>query len=87
MLAEGRVRLCAIWAAVAVGVLAAPGSGAAARQAAPWCAYLGGFSGSYDCSYYTFEQCMATARGLGNSCAPNPWAMYEPAPQRRRVRR
>ncbi|MCC6776382.1 MAG: DUF3551 domain-containing protein [Hyphomicrobiales bacterium] len=49
-------------------------------QRAPWCAYLGGSSSAYDCSYFTFEQCMATARGLGGFCAQNPRAL---APARR----
>jgi hypothetical protein len=40
-------------------------------QSAPWCANMGG-SWGFDCSYFTFDQCMATARGLGNSCSPNP---------------
>jgi hypothetical protein len=35
----------------------------------------------FDCSYYTFEQCMATARGLGNSCSPNPRAVLNPRAQ------
>ena len=48
---------------------------AAPRQAAPWCAYLGGGWG-FDCSFYTLEQCLATARGLGNQCAPNPRAAW-----------
>ena len=55
------------------------------RQLAPWCAYLGGFDGGYDCSYYTFEQCMATARGLGNSCMPNPRAQVDPWKPARRT--
>ena len=57
------------------------------RQLAPWCANLGGRDGGYDCGYYTFEQCMATARGLGGSCAPNPRASYQPDRQPRRVRK
>jgi hypothetical protein len=40
-------------------------------QSAPWCANMGGGWG-FDCSYFTFDQCMATARGLGNYCSPNP---------------
>jgi hypothetical protein len=45
------------------------------RQSAPWCANLGGGWG-FDCSYHTLAQCLATARGLGGSCAPNPRAFY-----------
>jgi hypothetical protein len=56
------------------------------RQAAPWCANMGGGYG-FDCSYFTFDQCMATARGLGNFCTPNPRAQhYVEDRGRRRVR-
>jgi hypothetical protein len=41
----------------------------------------------FDCSYYTFEQCMATARGLGNICSPNPLVRQVEKRPRRRVRR
>jgi uncharacterized protein DUF3551 len=59
---------------------------AAWRQAAPWCANMGGGYG-FDCSYRTFDQCMATARGLGNFCTPNPRAQYYAEDRsRRRVR-
>jgi hypothetical protein len=59
---------------------------AGARSPAPWCANLGGRDGGWDCGYYSFEQCMATARGLSNNCQPNPWALAAP-PAQRRVRR
>jgi hypothetical protein len=57
------------------------------RQPAPWCAFLGGQGGGYDCGYYTFEQCMATARGLGGYCVPNPSALWAPEQPPRRVRK
>jgi hypothetical protein len=57
------------------------------RQLAPWCAYLGGFGGNFDCAYYSLEQCLATARGLGNYCVPNPRAAYAPQRPPRRIRR
>jgi hypothetical protein len=38
-------------------------------SALPWCVYVG--DGTADCSYYTFRQCLVTARGHG-SCARNP---------------
>jgi hypothetical protein len=78
--------------AVALGVVATAGlldtrNAAMAdwRQTAPWCAYMGGRDGGYDCGYYTFEQCMATARGLGGSCMPNPRVVQ--APEERQWRR
>ena len=86
--------LPALKVAVALGTLAGTAeltSATAARadwaQAAPWCANMGGRDGGWDCGYYTFEQCMATARGLGGSCAPNPRALAAPKPPPRRVRR
>jgi len=62
------------------GLFDAGGSAARAdwRQLAPWCAAMGGNSGGWDCSYYSLEQCMATARGLGGYCSPNPRAAYDP---------
>src|SRR5262249_41034414 len=70
-----------------VAAFAAPNSAQADwRQAAPWCANMGGGYG-FDCSYYTFDQCMATARGVGNFCTPNPRARsYVEERGRRRVR-
>jgi hypothetical protein len=87
-----RRRLLMLKIAVALGAIAATGlldagNVATARQAAPWCAYLGGFGGGFDCSYYTFEQCMATARGLGGRCQPNPSVAQNPDRQSRRARR
>ena len=42
----------------------------------PWCFYESGNrggSGAVTCTFYSFEQCMATASGIGGSCAPNPY--------------
>jgi hypothetical protein len=83
--------LPALTIAVALAGAGALISGTAARadwaQAAPWCANMGGRDGGWDCGYYTFDQCMATARGLGGSCAPNPRALAAPKPPLRRARR
>jgi Protein of unknown function (DUF3551) len=74
---------------IALGVVLVAGAwdaGATARaqyQMAPWCAYLSNWGGSYDCSYYSFPQCMATASGLGNICMRNPRYVPPPGPQRR----
>jgi hypothetical protein len=87
-------RLLALRIVVALGTLVGAGAldaRSAARadwqQLAPWCAYLGGFGGNFDCSYYTFEQCMATARGLGGYCSPNPRAAPARYQQPSRVRK
>ena len=45
----------------------------AEAQNYPWCAYYssGDDGGGTNCGFITFEQCMATARGLGSNCQPN----------------
>ncbi|WP_296526026.1 DUF3551 domain-containing protein [Rhodoplanes sp.] len=43
----------------------------------PWCANLNiGFEQT-SCAYSTLQQCLATVRGVGGSCGPNP---YPPPP-------
>ena len=79
--------LAIVAAALAFGLDAANPAGAQARQQAPWCAFQGSISGAFDCSYYSFEQCMATARGLGGICARNPRVVAEPVAPPRRVPR
>jgi len=45
----------------------------------PWCAYYNlHHGGATNCGWVTFEQCLATVRGIGGSCGPNP--MYQPTP-------
>jgi hypothetical protein len=66
--------------------LASSTTAQAQRRIPSWCAYMGGQFG-FDCSFYSFEQCMATARGLGNSCAPNPRYLAAAPQQTRRAKR
>jgi Protein of unknown function (DUF3551) len=86
----GLVSLTALVANVLVGsaVLSSQNvANAEPRRVPPWCASMGGDFG-FDCSFYTFAQCMETASGLGNYCVPNPRlpADNRPVPQQRRVR-
>lgn len=85
-LPDARVAIAAI-VLTGAAAFATPASAQPAwRQAAPWCANMGGGYG-FDCSYFTFNQCMETARGLGNFCVPNPRAQhYVEERPRRRVR-
>jgi len=40
----------------------------------PWCVqYIGSRSGSTNCGFVSYQQCMATARGAGAYCVQNPW--------------
>jgi hypothetical protein len=51
----------------------------AEAQNYPWCAYYNfQQGGATNCGWATFEQCLATVRGIGGSCGPNP--MYQPPP-------
>jgi hypothetical protein len=77
----------AMAASLAFWLAAAHPAAAQGSQQAPWCAFQGTASGAFDCSYYSFEQCMATARGLGGICARNPRVAVDPAPPPRRVPR
>jgi len=77
----------ALGIAVMVGGWDAGTAAHARHQMAPWCAYLGSWGGSYDCSYYTFQQCMATASGIGNICLRNPRNVGDPPRPPRRARR
>jgi len=47
---------------------------------AAWCNTGNATNGDVlDCSYYTFEQCVVSARGMGGSCMANPtyeWARH-----------
>lgn len=49
------------------------GSAAQAREY-PWC--VTSSDGLFDCSYVTYEQCQATASGIGG-CVQNPRALVE----------
>jgi hypothetical protein len=43
----------------------------------PWCTSGAGQEyGAVNCGFSTFEQCLATAAGNGQSCGPNPF--YSP---------
>jgi len=33
--------------------------------------------GIMDCSYYTMQQCLISARGVGGTCGPNPWYEWQ----------
>ena len=64
-------------------------AGSAHAQNYPWCAqYTGNMGGSMNCGFTSYEQCMATARGMGAFCVQNtlyqPPATPRPGPHTRR---
>jgi hypothetical protein len=58
----------------------------ARAQNYPWCAiYNGGaVGGGTNCGFVSYEQCMATARGLGNFCTRNTQYVPPPGPHPQR---
>ena len=55
------------------------------RGRGSWC--VAEIEGStFDCSFYSYEQCMATASGLWTTCSRNP-LYVPPPPQVRQLRR
>jgi hypothetical protein len=55
-------------------------------ETAPWCAPRGGNAGDLECTYYSFQECMATVRWLGGFCSRNPRAAAVDEPYRRKRR-
>jgi Protein of unknown function (DUF3551) len=52
-----------------------------------WCAYEA--TGLTDCSYFSYQQCMATLSGIGGTCGANlqaPPVYYAPPPRRVRYK-
>ena len=49
----------------------------------PWCASYTKTSGALSCYYTSFQQCMATMRGIGGTCVRSP---YDNADLRREPR-
>jgi hypothetical protein len=47
----------------------------------PFCLRDSAGPGTWDCSYYSMAQCLATQHGVGGSCQPNPWYVG-PRPRR-----
>jgi len=64
-----------------------PSVAAAPAMNYPWCTSGAGHEfGAVTCGFTTFEQCLETARGNGQSCNPNPLYVPPPAAPARRAR-
>ena len=70
--------------AASVSILTANVESAVAQPAnphRPYCLRDGALGpGTWDCTYYSMNQCRASAHGAGGSCQPNPWYIG-PAPR------
>ena len=69
------MRLILASLAAAIAILSVNTDTASAQNTTrPYCIRDGGGSpGMWDCSYYSMNQCRASASGVGGSCQPNPW--------------
>jgi hypothetical protein len=64
----------AIWALMAIGVFAAMNAAPVAAGGMPFCIKGCDFGGGTgDCSFATYQQCLATASGRDATCAANPY--------------
>jgi hypothetical protein len=72
--------------AFALVAIAAGFAPAAKAQNYPWCALYngGGVGGGTNCGFISYEQCMATASGLGKFCVRNTQYVPPPGPHSRR---
>ncbi len=60
---------------LAAALFASTLAGSTGAQAAAWCAWYNAYT--YNCGFYTFEQCQYSVIGSGGACARN---VYEPGP-------
>jgi hypothetical protein len=64
----------AIWALMAIGIFTAFDAAPAASGGMPFCIKGCDFGGSAgDCSFSSYQQCLATASGRDATCAANPY--------------
>lgn len=68
----------AMMMAIAAG-FAVLGSTPAAARDYPWCIQGGGWGYPGECSYATYEQCLASASGRYVACGPNPAFAFDRA--------
>jgi hypothetical protein len=61
--------------------------GPAAARDYPWCAQGGAYDYPGECSYQTYEQCLASVSGRLLYCGPNPAFYYQPPPLQPQPRR
>jgi hypothetical protein len=80
-----RLLVLSLLSASVLATILPPGAHAQKYDPYPWCAVYGGsMSGSSNCGFRTWQQCMATVSGIGGSCEPNQF--YNPGGSRKRGR-
>jgi hypothetical protein len=78
-----RKTILAVMTVLAAGTASLVGSAQAAAYDYPYCLQGRGVGIPGDCSYPTYEACMASASGRALYCNINPRVAFGPLPQRR----
>lgn len=66
------------FAVAALYVAGAATANAQSKGPKPWCIANGAFgAGSMDCTYWTLQQCLASASGAGGVCRENPVLLWQ----------
>ena len=83
-----RAALTALCLAAFAAVVPARSARAQTLIIYPWCTTGASAEfGARNCGFDTFEQCLASARGNGQSCEPNPNYQGPPATPKRAARK
>jgi hypothetical protein len=71
------------FAGLIVAIVVASVQASAAVILYPWCVVYGSIaSGTLNCGFTSFKQCLLTASGNGSNCIPNPqYPNYPPSPR------
>jgi hypothetical protein len=78
-----RIVLIGVVAALAVAAVSMEPADAKRRGGPPpgpppWCNQGNSVNGGMmECSYYTLQQCLVSARGVGGGCVTNPWYEWQ----------
>jgi hypothetical protein len=77
--------LISLAAVAGLGLITTP-----AMAQGTWCAEAYGGGAYRNCGYFSFQQCLAGASGVGGFCYPSPWASkatVEPRKPTKRTKR
>jgi hypothetical protein len=73
-----RPMLIAFAALAVFSVAGVAPSAAQSKGPKPWCIANGAYgAGSMDCTYWTLQQCLASASGAGGVCRENPVILWQ----------
>jgi hypothetical protein len=68
-----RLRIMSVVLGCVAALAGTPHAVAQSAYDYPWCALYTKTSGATSCYYTSFQQCIATMRGIGGTCIRNPY--------------